>query len=160
MTGREGKVALGIAVTALLICVANLVQGIYLESSLPDVIQTESWTWHVDWKHTASNNRFAIGLVLIVSILCVGLRNLPGLIVSILALVAGIFIGLSWLSHTAAAVKETAASGILSSSQIDYLHKANWKDILVLCLILVLIVWEIKILVRIVLANRRMKSAQ
>jgi hypothetical protein len=157
MKCREHKIILGITLAALLVCTANLAWIIYQEGPLV-VELSNGMMAYINPSHVLTNKRMAIGLALIISLIGLIVRRLSGLFVSSLALIFGVIIYVSWLQFSVAIVRNAESLSFSKIEHLAFLYNANWWDISVLSMIMVLSIWELKISVSEIINYRRTKS--
>jgi hypothetical protein len=159
MNPRHHKILLGITLVALLICTVNLSWIIYQEGSSPHVVEMPNGgMMYISYSYVLTHKRMAVELALIISFVALAIRRLPGVFVSTLALMFGVVIYVSWLQYSVTLVRNANDLTFSEIEHIAYLYLANWWDISVLLMIIVLFIWELKISFSEILNYRRAES--
>ena len=157
MKRREHKIILGITLAALIVCTANLAWLIYQEGPLV-VELSNGMMAYINYSHVLTNKRMAIELTLVISFIGLIVRRLSGFFVSTLAMIFGIIIYLSWLQYSVKIVRNAENLSFSQIEHIAFLYSANWWDISVLSMIMVLSIWELQISFNAIINYRRAKS--
>ena len=149
---RKGKISIvSMALAALLISSIQIGLIIVNDWNRESTFYSNGGAMFVEYSYTWQGFRILIWLALLLSTSFLLTRINQRFLLSMLAAIGALSVYLYWLYSSIKLVRMTEAGEFSKLKYVDhiaYLLHANWLDISVLCVIIILIVWEISILLR------------